>query len=134
MLSVLIPSASSPPWRWRDFSPDELACRCCGERYVDPDFMDRLQAARDRVGRPFHIHSAHRCTLHNARVGGAPLSQHLKLAVDIGLAGHNRHGLHAALREAGFRGFGFYQTFIHADLGRARSWYGSNFARQSWQQ
>ena len=133
MLSVLTPLSVAPLWRWRDFSPHEMACRCCGELYPDPDFMDRLQSARDRVGRAFRIHSAHRCNLHNARVGGAPLSQHLKLAVDIGLAGHDRHALHAALRDAGFRGFGFYQTFIHADLGRALSWYGSNLARQSWQ-
>ena len=66
----------------------EMACRHCGEIYYWPAFMDRLQKARDLAGRPFHIHSAHRCSLHNARIGGAPLSQHLKLAADIGLAGH----------------------------------------------
>lgn len=94
--------------------------------------MDRLQAARDAVRQPFHIHSAHRCSLHNARIGGAPLSQHLKLAVDISLAGHQRHDLRDALLAAGFRGIGHYQTFIHADLGRARQWYGSDLARQLW--
>ena len=109
-----------------------MACRHCGEGYTWPEFMDRLQSARDRVGRPFRIHSAHRCALHNARVGGAPLSQHLRLAVDIGLRGHDRHALHAALRAAGFRGFGFYRTFIHADLGPAREWFGGNHARKLW--
>ena len=110
-----------------------MGCRHCGEGYSWPAFMDALQRARDRVGQPFRILSAHRCALHNARVGGAPRSQHLRLAVDIALAGHDRHGLHAALREAGFTGFGFYTTFIHADLGRPRTWYGSRTARQQWQ-
>jgi len=95
--------------------------------------MDALQAARDRVGRPFHILSAHRCTLHNARVGGAPHSQHLRLAVDIALRGHDPTALHAALKHTGFTGFGFYTTFIHADMGPTRQWFGSQKARTQWQ-
>ena len=123
---------SSILWPWSDFSPAEMGCRHCGQTYHWPEFMNRLQAARNAVGRPFRILSAHRCALHNARVGGAPLSQHLRLAVDIGLAGHDRRQLLGALETAGFRGFGFYQTFIHADLGRARRWYGSTQARIKW--
>jgi len=92
-----------------------------------------LQAARDQIGRPFHILSAHRCSLHNARVGGAPRSEHLKLAVDIALGGHDRAQLLAALRGAGFTGFGFYTTFIHADMGRSRRWFGTHTARTLWQ-
>ena len=124
-----------PPgaWRWPDFLLAEMGCRHCGETYHWPAFMDALQAARDRVGRPFRVLSAHRCALHNARVGGAPRSQHLRLAVDIGLRGHDRRALHRALREAGFTGFGFYTTFIHADMGPERSWYGSTKARRQWQ-
>ena len=128
-LTALHPHTS---WRWRNFTPEEMACRHCGESYAWPEFMDRLQDARERVGRPFRIHSAHRCSLHNARVGGAPFSQHLRLAVDIGLAGHDRFTLRDALRAAGFRGFGFYQTFIHADLGPAREWFGGTHARNFW--
>ena len=128
--------SADPPgdgWRWSDFSPAEMACRHCGEGYHWPAFMDALQAARDRVGRPFRVLSAHRCSLHNARVGGAPRSQHLRLAVDIGLRGHDRHALHRALRDAGFTGFGFYTTFIHADMGPARHWFGNSKARSLWQ-
>lgn len=95
--------------------------------------MDALQCARDQVGRPFHILSGHRCSLHNARVGGAPLSQHLKLAVDIALTGHAPQALYEALKEAGFQGFGFYTHFIHADFGRRRQWFGSRAARDLWQ-
>lgn len=119
-------------WRWPDFTPAEMACRHCGERFDWPNFMDALQAARDQVGRSFRILSAHRCSLHNARVGGAPQSQHLQLAVDIALRGHDPNVLLAALRDAGFTGFGFYTTFIHADMGRSRQWFGSRKARQIW--
>lgn len=96
--------------------------------------MDALQAARGQVGRPFHILSAHRCSLHNARVGGAPRSQHLRIAVDIALRGHDPGALYAALHDAGFTGFGFYATFLHADMGPTRQWFGTRKARTLWQQ
>ena len=120
-------------WPWENFSRAEMGCRHCGQTYHWPEFMDRLQHARDQVGRPFRIISAHRCSLHNARVGGAPLSQHLKLAVDIALVGHDKGVLYGALKTVGFRGFGFYVSFIHADLGRTRQWYGSQKAKELWQ-
>jgi len=72
------------------------------------------------------------CALHNARVGGAPLSQHLRLAADISLRGHNRFDLRAACQQAGFTGFGYYTTFLHVDLGRSRHWYGNQNARKLW--
>lgn len=122
-----------PQTIWRNFTRDEMSCNHCGEYFHWPEFMDRLQRARDIVGRPFNILSAHRCAIHNAHVGGAPLSQHLKLAVDISLAGHDRHFLAKAFKDAGFTGFGYYQTFLHADLGRKRFWYNGNFSEQAWQ-
>ena len=120
-------------WRWLNFSKAEMACRHCGEVYHWPVFMDRLQKARDLAGRPFHIHSAHRCSLHNARIGGAPLSQHLRLAADIGLAGHDNRRLYQACQAAGFTGYGFYTSFLHIDLGPKRSWHGNQKAKQLWQ-
>lgn len=89
---------------------------------------------RDDMGRPFQILSAHRCALHNASVGGAPLSQHLTLAVDIALSGHNPQKLRAAAIRAGFSGFGYYRTFLHLDLGRPRHWLGGHSSvRTLWQ-
>ena len=120
-------------WPWPDFTRAEMACRHCGEGYDWPHFMDRLQAARHDAGRAFHILSAHRCALHNARVGGAPLSQHLSLAADIALAGHDKGELLSACRQAGFTGFGFYTTFLHIDLGRQRHWFGNRRAKNIWQ-
>lgn len=120
-------------WRWPSFRPDEpnLACPCCGEFYLDSNAMDRLQAARAELGQPMRINSGHRCAIHNARVGGAPLSQHKLIAFDISLAGHTRNGLFAACEAAGFTTFGFYQTFLHVDTRPGRRWFGKG-ARPLW--
>lgn len=120
-------------WQWPNFTPAEFSCRHCGESYHWPEFLDRLQTARSKVGQPFTILSGHRCSLHNARVGGAPLSEHLRLAVDISTIGHDRSGLLKACQTAGFTGFGFYQTFLHIDLGRPRKWWSGEKAKQLWQ-
>ena len=122
------------PWdsvRWPNFHPSEFACKGTGECYHWPEFLDRLQAARTAVGKAFKINSGHRSYIHNYRVGGSATSQHLKLAVDISLHGHDRHQLRMALREAGFKGLGYYNSFIHADLGRQRFWFGKG-AKSSW--
>lgn len=125
---------SHAPWdksRWPNFHPSEFACTRTGEYYHWPEFLDRLQVARTAVGRPFHINSGHRSYYHNWLVGGAPASEHLRLAVDISLEGHDKHEIKAVLREAGFKGFGYYNSFIHVDLGRSRFWFGKD-ARVSW--
>ena len=38
-----------------------------------------------------------------------------------------------AILKAGFTGIGYYRTFIHADMGRERWWYGSKQAKQFWE-
>lgn len=110
-------------WCWPHFTPRELACRCrkhCrSEYYHDPGFLDALEALRMRLGRPLVISSGRRCAIHNAEVGGAPLSQHrVAVAVDIVLAGWGDHARRALLHEAialGFTGIGFGTTFLHLD-------------------
>lgn len=128
--------------RWPNFKPSELACfegsgvsrkpcrYCGGEYYHWPEFLDRLQALRDNIGKPLIITSAHRCVSAELRVGGT-MNQHLRLAVDIGLRGHDRHEILNAAKKAGFKGMGFYNTFMHLDLGRKRVWYGRG-ARKAW--
>jgi len=118
-------------WSWRNFSPKELACPCCRELYVDEDAIDRLQYARDDIDKPIVINSAHRCGIHNARVGGAPLSRHKSIAFDLRLKGHNKADLFQSLQNAGFTSFGLYQSFIHADTRPGRLWYGIG-AREIW--
>lgn len=132
------PQPGSSGWDWPDFSPRELACRCrgrfcAGEYWHDPQFLDALQNLRGRVQRPLRILSGHRCALWNAHVGGAPLSQHKKIAVDIALSGHSPIFLSRAAWVSSFVGQGFYTTFIHLDRGRQRQWFGPR-AREFWEQ
>lgn len=128
---MLYTHADDAPWdaaRWPHFTARELACRCSdcgGEYWHDPVFLDTLERARTVFNRPMRINSAHRCALHNARVGGAPLSQHKTIAVDIATRGFSdvaRRRLLRACQQAGFQGFGFYSSWLHVDLGRARQW------------
>ena len=125
-----------PPgrWRWPNFAAAEpnLACPCCGAFFLDETAMDRLQAARTAAGRAFRINSGHRCPIHNARVGGAPMSQHKRIAFDISLRGHKPAGLLAACRRAGFTGFGFYRTFLHVDTRLRRCQWMTKGGRGTW--
>lgn len=130
----------APVWdakRWPNFKPQELACKCngryCqGEYYHDPEFLDRLQAVRNDVGRSLWLTSGHRCDLWNAAVGGAPMSQHKKLAVDISLHGHDRWGLLESCISHGFNGIGKATNFLHIDRRAIPAvWYYGKSA-QSW--
>lgn len=115
----------SAPWdasRWPNFSARELACPCCGELCVVPRALDAIQALRRAMAAPLTINSGHRCALHNARVGGAPLSQHKTLAFDVALAGHDPMALEKAARAAGFAGFGYGRTFLHLDMRPRAPW------------
>lgn len=112
-------------WRWPNFSPAEIACRGTGALRIHEDALNRLQALRDRLGKPLIIRSAYRSPAHNRAVGGAPRSKHMDgTAFDIVMANHDPAAFEAAAREAGFAGFGFYPRsgFVHIDLGPARTW------------
>ena len=112
-------------WRWPNFSPAEIACRGSGSIRVHDEALDRLQALRDRLGKPLIVRSAYRSPEHNRAVGGAPASKHLDgTAFDIAMSNHDPVAFEAAAREVGFQGFGFYPRsgFMHIDLGPARQW------------
>lgn len=112
-------------WRWRNFTPAEMACRGTGKLMIDAEAMDRLQALRDQLDAPMIVRSAYRSPEHNNRVGGAAHSEHLKArAFDIAMGGHDPHDFEALARQAGFTGFGFYPHlgFMHIDTGREREW------------
>ena len=77
-------------WRWSSFSPREMASKREGELMVDEDAMDKLQALRAKLGRPVIITSAYRSKAHNAAVGGAQESLHLRgKAFDIRMDNHD---------------------------------------------
>lgn len=112
-------------WRWKNFSPAEIACRGTGSVRIHEDALDKLQALRDRLGKPLIIRSAYRSPAHNRTVGGAPRSKHLDgTAFDIAMANHDPVAFEKAARDVGFLGFGFYPRsgFIHVDMGPARIW------------
>ncbi|MCE8547561.1 DUF882 domain-containing protein [Ruegeria pomeroyi] len=120
-------------WRWPNFSPAEIACRGTGKLLVNEPALDRLQALRDRLGKPLIVRSAYRSTEHNKAVGGAKHSKHLEgAAFDIAMENHDPAVFEAAARAVGFLGFGFYPRsgFIHVDLGPARQW-GERFPVQA---
>jgi len=119
-------------WPFKNFTPKELACKCCGMVYLDMKSISMLQAARDYLGEPMRVNCCHRCETHNAEVGGAPLSEHKKLALDVSTRGKDRLKVLKALKYAGFSTFGLYNTFIHTDPRKGRRWYGSKEARKLW--
>ncbi|UWL61647.1 D-Ala-D-Ala carboxypeptidase family metallohydrolase [Brucella pseudintermedia] len=112
-------------WRWKNFSPAEIACRGTGSLRINEEALDKLQALRDRLGKPLIVRSAYRSPAHNRAVGGAPRSKHMDgMAFDIAMANHDPVAFEAAARAVGFLGFGYYPRsgFMHIDLGPARQW------------
>lgn len=119
--------------RWPHFTPHELACHCCGEMCVWPEALDAIEALRRAMAAPLVITSGHRCALHNARVGGAPLSLHKQLAFDVALAPHDPAQLAHAAHRSGFCGFGYGQTFLHLDTrARPARWFYGNRSKTKW--
>lgn len=125
------PAVFGGRWRWQNFSAVELSCPCCGEYWHDPVILDAIQRVRTAIANPITINSAHRCPIHNAHVGGAALSEHKRIALDISLYGQDRMWLLKIAEESGFTTFGFYNTFLHMDLRPGRRWFGKG-AVSSW--
>jgi len=136
MSIVISPRAADAPWdraRWPHFSPREISCRHCGEICIWPEALDAIERLRMAMAAPLVVNSGHRCALHNARVGGAPLSMHKRLAFDIALNGHDPARLAEAARAAGFRGFGFGNSFLHLDTrGVPARWFYGERSRIKW--
>jgi len=95
-------------WRWKNFSPAEIACRGSGSLLLNEEALDKLQALRDWIGKPLIVRSAYRSPEHNRAVGGAPRSKHMDgTAFDIAMANHDPMAFEAAARAVGFLGFGY---------------------------
>jgi len=109
-------------WEWENFTPEEMACKCCGQVRIDEGFMDRLQYMRENAGFQFKINSAYRCRKHNKRIGGASNSAHTQgRAVDIGCSHKEADWLIDNAKRFGFTGRGVNQKgdlagrFVHLD-------------------
>ena len=100
------------------FSDRELDCRCGCGKTVAPELLVRLEALREKLGRPVSINSGARCETYNRQVKGEKNSWHLKdLAADIACSDSvSRSQVIRAAIELGFNGIGIAETFVHIDL------------------
>ncbi len=124
-------------WRWFNFTPHEMRCRGTGELLVDPGFMDRLQAIRERLGFRFPVTSGYRAPSYNAQVSktGTSGPHTTGRSVDVAVWGGEADLLIDTMKEFGFTGRGMRQhgavsgRFVHLDdlddapsCPRPRSW------------
>ncbi len=102
------------------FQAAELACPHCGVNGCLPETVDMLEKFRAANGNlPVSVHSAYRCAVHNAAVGGASASQHLMgEAADVSIKGKTAAQLEAVARTLPeVRGIGRNdkQGWVHLD-------------------
>ena len=121
-------------WPFRHFTPHELASHGNGavRTVVDAGYM--LDELRGAVGKPLRINSAYRDPVHNAEIGGAPLSRHkVGDAFDVSFLDLDKYDLLDAAKMVGFSGFGHYQTFLHVDAREHHAeWYSGDRSKQLW--
>jgi hypothetical protein len=82
-----------------------------------PEFVEKLDLARDIAGVPFVITSGRRTQDQNAGAQGVENSAHLRgLAVDLACtSSERRFKIVQGLVQAGFRRIGVYDRHLHAD-------------------
>ena len=107
---------------WQYFTEEEMACKGTGECEMEPEFMDKLIAIREQIGKPMIITSGYRHLAHNSTIGGAKNSPHLcGRAVDVKVAGGEALELIEVALQNGMTGIGVKQRvpndirFIHID-------------------
>jgi uncharacterized protein YcbK (DUF882 family) len=99
------------------FSRLEFACQCgCGFDTVDVSTLSILDAVREHFG-PVVVTSGCRCEQHNARIGGAPGSQHkLARAADIKVSSAEPRVVYDWIAEQfPHASLGLYDSFVHVD-------------------
>ena len=106
------------------FKKEEFRCKCgkhCNGYPVEPseELVKVLEKIRNYFGKPVIVNSGIRCATHNANVGGANASQHMKgTAADIVVIGIDPERVakcaETLLPKTG--GIGRYKTFTHIDV------------------
>lgn len=85
------------------FNYNEVKCKHCGLAFMNRNLFVRMERLREITGKPVKVVSAYRCQAHNARVKGAPNSQHIfGTAFDVVKGAYNMTNV----RQAGFTGVG----------------------------
>lgn len=99
------------------FTRKEIECKCgCGFDSMDVETLQVADAAREWLGAPIICNSGCRCSEHNAKIGGATKSQHVR-ARAMDLATSDPEALYDWLCKEyeGKYGFGKYNSFVHID-------------------
>ncbi len=102
------------------FKDTEFNCKCCrtGGDKMDKRLLNLLDSIRERLGAPIIVLSGYRCAKHNAEVGGAKNSYHMRgQAVDITTPKMGPRDFYKWL-EDNFKidGHGSYKGFNHIDV------------------
>lgn len=109
----------------KNFSLHEFECRDGSHLVmIDEQLIEKLQQLRDKIGKPITVNSGYRTPEHNAKIGGAPKSQHmLGKAADISVWGMSAKDLAAVAETIGFGGIGIYHSkhFVHVDVRETRT-------------
>ena len=115
-----------------NFSLSEFQCKCGCKMPADveeniKELADNLQVLRDVIGR-IDLTNAYRCKEHNADVGGATDSQHIKgKAADIKSSTLNPSEIASVVDDLmkiewfKIGGIGIYNTFTHVDIRGVRA-------------
>lgn len=124
----------------RCFNQREFDCkgskstsRCgCSETKLSVRLVRKLQIIRKKCGGAVYVNSAYRCPVHNAYVGGASSSYHMKgMAADIRTNVMTPTQLAKLAQTLGFTGIGMYNgpsgKFVHVDI-RPLPYFWSNTA------
>lgn len=109
----------------KHFSAEEFVCPCgeCDGGEMDPAFMLKLEALREKLGFEFHIDSGARCQKHNdALPDSAPNSMHVfnevkrGRAADIGsLTVAEKERIVKNAYQFGLKGIGIGSNWVHVD-------------------
>lgn len=126
-----MPVKEKPVDFWNEikyFKRNEFRCKCgkCGGFPVEPseELVLILEKIRKYFGKPVIVNSGIRCATHNANVGGATASQHLKgTAADIVVKDvpPERVAKYAETLLPKTGGIGRYKTFTHIDVRSVKS-------------
>lgn len=99
------------------FKQYEFLCPCCGEEYMQHEFLKLLDAVRHKYGRMVRVNSGYRCPDHNATVSstGRTGPHTTGCAADLGVSGSDAYYiLTLAAQNGGFTGIGVNQRGNHA--------------------
>ena len=76
-MRVIVYQASDTSALSKNFTREEFKCPCgCTRQMVDSELVEKMQAVREKLGKPIKITSGYRCIPHNAAVKGSSGSKH----------------------------------------------------------